>query len=546
MMLYQVKNQRKLCEFGAPHKSVTAAQFIGQTKSILSCGNDDAVTLWDLDYFVNPSKALGKHANTKERILELGRWYKFRGLWAWSRALLEESRKNKLEVSDIELARLHWQSGDLEAARSIFERLKAEPKEEYYASLCLRGFAATLKGRAFKRFQRGEISAALADYSAAIKIAPEWGELWFWRGSVRAAQRQYNKARNNYNRAFQLGFQTAQLHYRRAMAHLSLRDFNSAKSDFDRSIKMSPNRVEPYIGRGTLHGMMRREKQAQDDYTRAIELKPKSPVSYTHRGLSYAISRMNVKAIADYNKAVALDKYFITARLNRGYFFLKQGQFKKAITDFDVVLKEQPRNPMVHRFRAEALYSLERWDEALKAFNSAIIYKPGDYRNYYSRGNVHRVLKNYKQAVADYKRYLAMAKPQRRIKDLDEYIRWAEAKISGKELGSAPLAKGATKQQVNDRFHYAFSLYEDKNYDKSEAIYREIEALLAERDPRRKSLYYDWSCVLALKKDIDRAFEALGKSIAAGFKNRDHMSTDKDLIILHKDKRWKPLLESIK
>ncbi|TXI94543.1 MAG: hypothetical protein E6Q34_04515, partial [Burkholderiaceae bacterium] len=57
---------------------------------------------------------------------------------------------------------------------------------------------------------------------------------------------------------------------------------------------------------------------------------------------------------------------------------------------------------------------------------------------------------------------------------------------------------------------------------------------------------YDAACVAALAGDQQRAFLWLGASIEHGWSNLEHLTTDEDLISLHKDPRWQPLVIQLK
>lgn len=547
--LFEVETGRKLCRIGDPKSTNMCVRFIKGQNQFVSCSAKAVVKIWNLDYLHDLDKySPGRTSKTsaKDWSKTLANYFKFRGLWTWSRVLFEEDKGARADRDKLVQAQLEWAMGDLENARKTFVSLKDHTEFGFYARLCLRGFATTLRDRAFQRFQVKDMDGAYKDYSEAIKLAPEWGELWFWRGSVRAAQKKPKQAINNFKRSVKLGFATAQLYYRRGMAYLSMRDLRSAKADFDLAIEMNPRRVEPYIGRGTLFGMVRREDLAKRDYDKAIEVAPKNPLGYTYRGLSHDILGKREKAEADHNMAVRLNPNDEQSRLNRGFHFYKRNMYDKAIVDFNSILARNPRNSMVHALKGDCLYSKEDWPSALKSYNAAIFYRPQEARNYYSRGTVHRILKNYKQAVADYERYLASRPDPRRTGDVKEYLRWAKAKVSGKELGRDPLKKEASELEVKDRFLYAYSLSDAKKYDESDKVYQDLDGFIAKDDPRRTNMHYNWGCVLSLNKNADGAFKQLALSIAAGYKNKEHMGSDKDLIYLHKDPRWPKLLESIK
>jgi hypothetical protein len=101
--------------------------------------------------------------------------------------------------------------------------------------------------------------------------------------------------------------------------------------------------------------------------------------------------------------------------------------------------------------------------------------------------------------------------------------------------------------EYSSRIKNADSLYKIKEYKKSAIEYsRAFETMgwkgkLLDR--------YNAACSWALASVSDSAFFQLYKIATFDqfpYKNYDHITTDKDLLSLHNDKRWQPLLEMIR
>jgi tetratricopeptide (TPR) repeat protein len=58
--------------------------------------------------------------------------------------------------------------------------------------------------------------------------------------------------------------------------------------------------------------------------------------------------------LADYDDAIRLNPNYIAAFYNRGLLFDEKKEYERAIDDFNVVLKIDPRNPLVLFRRGEA------------------------------------------------------------------------------------------------------------------------------------------------------------------------------------------------
>ena len=89
----------------------------------------------------------------------------------------------------------------------------------------------------------------------------------------------------------------------------------------------------------------------------------------------------------------------------------------------------------------------------------------------------------------------------------------------------------------------ADTFYRQKNYKSSALTYS--MAFKLNKGLASHSQRLDAACSWALNKVPDSAFAQLNIIGLTGFANPDLLKTNKDLIPLHKDKRWKPLLEII-
>ncbi len=101
--------------------------------------------------------------------------------------------------------------------------------------------------------RKGKFSAAIADYTEAIRLDPN-----------------YAKAYNN-----------------RAMAYQAKRDLNRAIADFSAAISISPTLAAAYLNRGLAFLSEGNVNNALDDFTEAIRLDPKSAQAYRMRAAIY-------------------------------------------------------------------------------------------------------------------------------------------------------------------------------------------------------------------------------------------------------------------
>lgn len=88
---------------------------------------------------------------------------------------------------------------------------------------------------------------------------------------------------------------------------------------------------------------------------------------------------------------------------NRGVLLFAQGDFSGSLRDFDKARRLTDLLPEVDVNRGYALVALERWAEAVEAFDRGIAQgAPELAKAYHSRGIAHEELGNVRQAYYDY------------------------------------------------------------------------------------------------------------------------------------------------
>jgi tetratricopeptide (TPR) repeat protein len=168
--------------------------------------------------------------------------------------------------------------------------------------------AFTLRGRAYRA--KGDLDHAIADYTEAIKIEPN----------------------------FVLAF------YSRGIAYFNKRDYDRAIADYTVSLRLTPRDIIALQNRGHAYQAKQDYDNAIADYSEAIKIEPKFSWAFNDRCYARAIAGRELQqALADCNEALRLMPNDIHTLDSRGLAYLKLGEFDKAIADYDVVLKFNPQ-----------------------------------------------------------------------------------------------------------------------------------------------------------------------------------------------------------
>jgi tetratricopeptide (TPR) repeat protein len=124
-------------------------------------------------------------------------------------------------------------------------------------------------------------------------------------------------------------------------------------------------------------------------------------------------------------------------------------------------------------------------------------------------------------------------------------MRFAERKYSEAE----PLLAAAVNGGFRNPMLYGQLAYSQLASNKNEEAIKTYEAAFQMGIPpganTRGVAYYNMACAYARLKNIDKAFEMLGKAIDEGYTARNNFETDTDLAVLRTDERFKALLERL-
>jgi len=114
------------------------------------------------------------------------------------------------------------------------------------------------------------------------------------------------------------------------------------------------------------------------------------------------------------------------------------------------------------------------------------------------------------------------------------------------ETAEDPVARWekAVADNPNDaqaRFRLAYAVHASGDLDRAIELHKQ-----AARFPRVRPLaLYNLGCAHALRGDTDAAFEALGRAVKLGNRDRGQFEGDTDLTALHTDARWEALMSTI-
>ena len=227
---------------------------------------------------------------------------------------------------------------------AIIERAADESAERRATAYLRRGSA--------REDVNQDVAGAIADYSEAIRLAPD----------------------------------RAEAYGRRGLAYARRGEHDGTIADLDTALKLDPDVLSPdtyrvFRARGLANFHKGEYDRAIADHTEEIRLKPFYADGYLYRAAAYLAKGDADQAIIEYTEAIRVEPFRPDGYIGRGSIYLSKGDADRALADFDEAIRRRPNlrvTAPAYRKRGAVLESRGNLTEALAAFETALRLDPSD------------------------------------------------------------------------------------------------------------------------------------------------------------------------
>ena len=262
-------------------------------------------------------------------------------------------------------------------------------------------FVIAYNNRGVAYYTKGDYARAIADFSKAIELNPDFVIAYNNRGATHGVKGDYTRATVDFTEAINLNPNYAEAYNNRGLVYYNKHDYIRAIVDYTKAINLNPNHAGAYINRGVAYHINGDYARAIDDYDMAIGLKSDSTLAYNNRGLAYSTRGDYARAIDDYNMAIELKPDFADAYANRGAAYAKNSDYVQALVDLNKAIDLKPDDANAYANRGIVYASKNNNARALIDLNKAIDLKPDFVNSYYMRGITHLHLQAWEEAKSD-------------------------------------------------------------------------------------------------------------------------------------------------
>lgn len=136
------------------------------------------------------------------------------------------------------------------------------------------GLAAEYYNRGIKYGSKGDYDGAIADYTEAIRLDPQYADAFGNRANAYRDKRDLDRALADYNEALRIR-PSANDYYNRGNANYLKEDYDHAIADYTEAIRLDPTFARAYYNRGFAKRAKGDSANASADIAKAMLLNPK-------------------------------------------------------------------------------------------------------------------------------------------------------------------------------------------------------------------------------------------------------------------------------
>ena len=280
------------------------------------------------------------------------------------------------EVWDSLLAFVNPEEGEAVKKRKKQQKAKNKgfatefnPQKEKENNLVLQ-----LLDQGFKEQQSGKLDAAIACFSKAISIEPEFAEA----------------------------------HRRLGMALKKQGKLPEATQHYQRAINLKPDLFDAYVNLGVVLRKQGMSQEAIATYEKALQINSNAANVHNNLGNVYRDLGRVDEAASSYQKAIALQPNYVDPIVSLGSIFQEQDKLEDAIAMYDRAIAMQPNSASVRSNLGVALKDVGRLDEAKVHLQQAIALDPNYAIGYSNLGLVLEELDQLDDAEAMSRKAIAL------------------------------------------------------------------------------------------------------------------------------------------
>jgi serine/threonine protein kinase/tetratricopeptide (TPR) repeat protein len=288
-----------------------------------------------------------------------------------------------------------------------------------------------LQGRGYLQeyIKPGNLENAISEFNHALELdanyAPAYaglGEAYWYSYEGTRDPSWVNKATEACGRALQRDERSAQAHNCLGTVYQGTGKYELAALQFQRALDLEPTSDDAVRGLASAYAYLNKPAEAEETYRRAISLRPQYWRGYNMLGAFYYAHARYDDAAKMFRQVIALAPDNYRGYSNLGAMYLLQGRYADAIPLFERAVSIQPTADAYSNL-GSTYFRLRHFPEAARTFVQAVKLNDRDYTMWGNLADAEeRIPVKRSQAIADYKKAIAMAEQELQVNPRDTTV----------------------------------------------------------------------------------------------------------------------------
>ncbi|NTW31272.1 MAG: tetratricopeptide repeat protein [Bacteroidetes bacterium] len=251
--------------------------------------------------------------------------------------------------------------------------------------------------------EKQKLDEAFADIRTALNLDSSKASYFLTLSDVYFAKGKVKNCKLSIEKSMLLDPKYAEADLKYAELNLYFKEYKKTNEYIDKALAIDKINAKAYFMRGMTYKEIGDTAKAVVNFKTAIDQAADYYHAYIQLGILYSIKNNQI-AVDYFLNALKLNSKSTEARYGLGMFYQENEEYEKAIEEYVSILKIDPKYKFAH-YNLGYIYLvyLKNYEKAVTNFSNAITCDPKYAEAYYNRGFSYELLKDFKDAKADYK-----------------------------------------------------------------------------------------------------------------------------------------------